>query len=104
MFNDRFVSLPPASSSRRGPSGFETLPAWRAACGALGCLVVATALAAQTPRDMTLVDLLNVPNLTDPQLSPDGQHVTYVVAKADWKENKRISHIWRINADGSGDV
>ena len=59
---------------------------------------------AQTPRAMTLIDLLNVSNLSDPQLSPDGTQLTYSLAKADWKQNKRITHIWRINADGSGDV
>ena len=59
---------------------------------------------AQTKRTMTLVDLLNVPNLTDPQLSPDGRQVLYVLGRADWKANKRISHIWRVNADGSAGV
>jgi dipeptidyl aminopeptidase/acylaminoacyl peptidase len=59
---------------------------------------------AQTKRAMTLVDVLNVPNLTDPQLSPDGRQVAYVLAKADWKANKRISHIWRVNGDGTGSV
>jgi dipeptidyl aminopeptidase/acylaminoacyl peptidase len=53
---------------------------------------------------MTFVDLLNVPNLSDPQLSPDGQQVTYAIATADWKTNKRISHIWRIKADGTDAV
>ena len=53
---------------------------------------------------MTFIDLLNVPNLTDPQLSPDGRHVIYALAKADWKANKRISHIWRINADGTDEI
>src|SRR5438876_478292 len=28
---------------------------------------------AQTPRTMTLVDVLNVPRITNPQLSPDGR-------------------------------
>ena len=52
-------------------------------------------------RPMTLVDLLNVPQLTDPQLSPDGQHALYVFAEADWATNRRISHVWRISIDGS---
>ena len=57
---------------------------------------------AQGPRPMTLVDVLNVPQISDPQLSPDGQQILFVRAEANWKANKRISHIWRINADGSG--
>ena len=53
-------------------------------------------------RPMTLVDVLNVPQVSDPQLSPDGKQVLYVLAESNWKANKRISHIWRVNADGSG--
>src|SRR5438552_6376519 len=56
--------------------------------------------AAQTPRPMTLVDLLNVPRISNPQLSPDGRDVVYVQAQADWKANKRISHLWRIPVAG----
>ena len=59
---------------------------------------------AQGPRPMTLVDLLNVPQLSDPQLSPDGRYVAYVLSEADWKANKRIGHIWRAPADGSASL
>ncbi len=64
----------------------------------------ARSVAAQSPRAMTLIDLLNVPQLSDPQLSPDGRSVAYVLAEADWKANRRISHIWRASADGTGTV
>ncbi len=57
---------------------------------------------AQAKRPMTLVDMLEVPSVGDPQLSPDGRQVLFVLGKADWKANNRISHIWRINLDGSG--
>ena len=40
---------------------------------------------AQTKRPMTIVDLVNVPSLSDPQLSPDGTQVLYVLAEPDWK-------------------
>src|SRR6516165_8670249 len=56
---------------------------------------------AQGRRRLTLVDLLNVPRLTDPQLSPDGGQVIYALAEADWKANKRVSHVWRIDIDGT---
>jgi dipeptidyl aminopeptidase/acylaminoacyl peptidase len=49
-------------------------------------------------RAMTLVDLINVPRLADPRLSPDGREVLYVLSEADWKENKRIEQIWRAAA------
>jgi dipeptidyl aminopeptidase/acylaminoacyl peptidase len=49
---------------------------------------------------MTIVDLLNVPRLADPQVSPDGREVVYTRADADWKSGRRISHIWRARIDG----
>ena len=48
------------------------------------------------PRAMSFLDLLNIPALSDPQLSPDGSLVAYVQDAPDWKENKRIGHIWRV--------
>ena len=72
--------------------------------GFAAALMVATQLlaSAQAPRPMTLVDLLNVPSLTDPQLSPDGRQILYVLGRADWKANRRVGQIWRANADGTG--
>ena len=60
------------------------------------------ALPAQTPRPMTLVDIINLPQISDPQLSPDGRQILFVQSEANWKADRRIPHIWRINADGSG--
>jgi dipeptidyl aminopeptidase/acylaminoacyl peptidase len=59
--------------------------------------------AAQTsaaPRPMTIVELIKVPRLTGAQISPDGRHVLFLRSEADWKANKRISHIWRASSDG----
>jgi dipeptidyl aminopeptidase/acylaminoacyl peptidase len=50
---------------------------------------------------MTLIDMLEISRLADPQLSPDGKQLAFVQRKADWKANKLIGHIWRIGADGS---
>jgi len=38
---------------------------------------------AQAKRPMTIIDLLNVPSLRDPRLSPDGKQLLYVLAEAD---------------------
>jgi len=62
------------------------------------CAIAATAGAQSRP--MTLVDLLSVPRLSDPQLSPDGREVVYVQTQADWKANKRIGHLWRVAVSG----
>jgi dipeptidyl aminopeptidase/acylaminoacyl peptidase len=56
--------------------------------------------AAQTARPMTLVDLLNVPHISSPQLAPDGREIVYVESQADWKANKRVTHLWRVATAG----
>ena len=50
---------------------------------------------------MTLVDLLNIPRVGDPQLSRDGKRITFALATTDWTGNRRIPQIWQINADGT---
>ena len=61
-------------------------------------LLPGTALA---QRPMTIVDLISIPVVSAPQLSPDGTQVVYVQADADWSANKRISHLWRARTDGT---
>jgi dipeptidyl aminopeptidase/acylaminoacyl peptidase len=63
----------------------------------------ASASVAGAPRPMTIVDLINVPQIATPQISPDGSQVLYVRSDADWKANKRITHVWRA-ATGSRDL
>ena len=67
----------------------------------VACLILGGAAEGQAQQAMTLVDLLEVPRLSDPQLSPDGRQVLYVLAEADWEANRAIGHIWRADADGS---
>jgi len=64
-------------------------------------ILLAAAASAQAPRPMTLVDLIEVPSLQDPQLAPGGDQVLYALSRADWKANKRVSHIWRARVDGA---
>src|ERR1041384_2509826 len=67
-------------------------------------LSLANSLAAQTTRHpMKLDDLTRFRNVNDPQISPDGQWVAYVVGATDAKEDKSNSHIWMVNIDGSND-
>src|SRR5206468_2694773 len=67
--------------------------------GAIGYLGALRGFA-QTPRPMGLVDLLNVPRLADPQVSPDGRDVVFTRAEADWKSGRRTTHIWRARIGG----
>jgi dipeptidyl aminopeptidase/acylaminoacyl peptidase len=49
---------------------------------------------AQTPRPMSLIDVIELPRIVDPQLSPDGQHVSYTLQRADWASGRQIPHVW----------
>lgn len=71
---------------------------------ALAASVHGAPAAAQALRPMTAVNLLEVPRVTDPQLSPDGRQVLYVVERPDWKANRRVGHVWRANTDGSSAI
>ena len=67
-------------------------------------LAFAFSLAAQTARHpIRLDDLTRFRNVGDPQISPDGKWVAYVVGATDAKEDKSNSHIWMVNIDGSND-
>ncbi|MBM62918.1 MAG: hypothetical protein CL484_08225 [Acidobacteria bacterium] len=68
------------------------------------CLLLAATVFSQTRQAMTLVDLLETPRLTDPQLSPDGSQLLYVLGRADWNANQMQTHIWRVNSDGGNTV
>ncbi len=66
----------------------------------IGATAGAVVLRAQSPRPMGIVDLLSLPRLADPRLSPDGRDVVFTLGEADWKSGRRISHIWRTRVDG----
>ena len=44
----------------------------------------------QAKRPMTLVDLLNIPRVGDPQIIADGRAITFMLATADWPANRRV--------------
>ena len=60
--------------------------------------------AAQERRPMSFVDTLSLPVIQEPQLSPDGRQVLFVMDGPDWKANKRVGHVYRINTDGTSQV
>ncbi len=59
---------------------------------------------AQEKRPLGVVDMIQLPSLQDPQLSPDGTAIAFVMDAPDWKANRRIGHIYRIGADGANQV
>src|SRR2546427_13216611 len=67
-------------------------------------LTFAVALSGQTARrPLKLDDLARFRNVSDPQISPDGQWVAYVVSTIDTKEDKSNTHIWMAGYDGKND-
>jgi dipeptidyl aminopeptidase/acylaminoacyl peptidase len=51
-------------------------------------------------RPITIEDLLSLPILNDPQLSPDGSQVVYTVTIADREANAYRTHLWIVPTDG----
>src|SRR6185436_1755050 len=68
------------------------------------CLLAISSTTAQEKRGRTFVDSLEQAVVGDPQLSPDGKQILFTIDRADWKQNRRLGHIYRINADGTGQV
>jgi dipeptidyl aminopeptidase/acylaminoacyl peptidase len=47
---------------------------------------------------MSLVQLAELPRIVDPQLSPNGQSVVYMLSAADWSASRPVYHLWRKDA------
>lgn len=69
----------------------------------VSCLAFSSgaAVRGQSKRPMTLVDLLNIPRVGDPQITRDGQRITFALATTDWPNNRRVPQIWQIKSDGT---
>ena len=63
--------------------------------------LVATAAAQTARRPLKVEDFSRIRNVSDPQVSPDGNWVAYVVSTTDEKADRSNSHIWMVNIDGS---
>src|SRR5213593_3641855 len=67
-------------------------------------LVAAPVTWAQSAKHpLTLDDIQRITDVRDPQCSPDGQWVAYVVSNIDVKEDKSSAHIWMVGFDGKSD-
>ena len=69
---------------------------------ALVCLIVlgATVAYAQSKHALTFDDFIGLGRVTDPQVSPDGKTVAFVVTYHNKVENKTNSNIYLVPADG----
>jgi dipeptidyl aminopeptidase/acylaminoacyl peptidase len=68
----------------------------------VACLLVLDSLAAaqRSPRGITPEDYFSFDFISDPQISPDGGLVAYVVTKVDRAQNRRNSSIWMVATNG----
>lgn len=65
------------------------------------CLFLYTSTSAQTQkRAIQFDDMIAMHRLSDPQVSPDGKWVAYVVATPDMQANHSMSNIWIVPANG----
>src|SRR6266446_1476356 len=62
---------------------------------------VAGSVLAQQLRGVTPEDYFAFEFISDPNISPDGKLVAYVVTKIDRAQNRRNSSIWMVATDGS---
>jgi dipeptidyl aminopeptidase/acylaminoacyl peptidase len=72
----------------------------------LALLLCSLALAgrpsAQYRRAPTLDDMLDLVQVSSPQISPDGRRVLFTRSEIKaWKDNRRVSTVWIANADGT---
>jgi dipeptidyl aminopeptidase/acylaminoacyl peptidase len=66
-------------------------------------LLVPAPVLAQAKRPMTVDDLFKLKRVSDPQISPDGKHVVYVVGVPDLEKNAIPSSVWIAATDGKSE-
>ncbi len=70
----------------------------------LTSFIVTTIISAQTKRPLIPADFLRYVEVSDPQISPDGNWCTYVVTKVDTSKDKHVSNIWMVSWDGKNNI
>jgi dipeptidyl aminopeptidase/acylaminoacyl peptidase len=71
---------------------------------AQGPTAAAASTRSTTVRPFTFDDVLAVRQVSDPQLSPDGSRVVYVVSRADMKENAVDADVWLVSTTGGAPI
>ena len=59
---------------------------------------------AEPHKPMSLVDIAELPRVLDPQLSPNGRFVIYMLSHADWNAGRWVYHLWRQDTRGGPPV
>ncbi len=69
---------------------------------ALSALPTTFPVIAAEPHPFTVQDLLAMDRISEPQPSPKGDRVVFVVRTTDLEANRGRTDLWMVNADGSG--
>jgi dipeptidyl aminopeptidase/acylaminoacyl peptidase len=65
------------------------------------CLVPSAVGAQEKKRPITVEDFYKLERVSDPQISPDGKHVVYVVTRVDLPNNKATANLWLASTEGT---
>ena len=67
---------------------------------AIATVIAASSLSAQpAAQPFTASDLVRLKRLSDPQVSPDGRYVAFVLSETDLDANKRPTDLWLIDLE-----
>lgn len=66
--------------------------------------VVSVSCGAVNARQLGVEDISAVHEVSDPQISPDGQWVAYSVTASDHAKDKQITHLWMASWDGKRSI
>jgi dipeptidyl aminopeptidase/acylaminoacyl peptidase len=65
-------------------------------------LILSGVLGAQQKKPLSFMDIINLKRVSGLRLSPGGEQILFAISEADWKKNKTVAHLWRINVDATG--
>jgi dipeptidyl aminopeptidase/acylaminoacyl peptidase len=52
-------------------------------------------------KTMSIVELMNIKRPGGVRVSPTGKQILFTLSENNWKENKSITHVYRVDSDGS---
>jgi dipeptidyl aminopeptidase/acylaminoacyl peptidase len=70
-----------------------------------GCVILlggALTVQAGEPHPFNVHDLVTMQRIGDPQVSPDGKQIVFVLRTTDMDANRGRNDLWMVNTDGSG--
>jgi len=82
----------------------KNITSWALVAFLVALLISGVSLLAAEKKPMTFVDAINIKRVSSLRLSPDSSQLLFTQSEANWKRNRTISHIWRMNTDGTNVV